>query len=146
MLEYAVRPYQTPNSQGKIIIPSTPSATAERATLTWGAQATMPTPTATGGVTCCSDVLDEQSRTGEVVRIYGDAADGDQSYVDVFRSNTLKLSKKSADQCQGLFDQYLSVEFAPFEDPNWQPDTGGEMGDSNCTAQWKLNNNTAAAA
>jgi hypothetical protein len=113
-LEYAVRPYQTPNSQGKIIIPSTPSATTDRATITWtGKGANLPKPTGGIGVTCCSEQLNEDLRQGTVVRIFGpDPGDGSgPSYVDVFRTTTMLLKKKSQVNCGGWLDQYLNTEF-----------------------------------
>lgn len=147
MLEYAIRPFQSPGSHGKIIIAKTPGATTARATITWGSKTTN-LPAATGGVTvqCCSDSLDEQERTGETVRIFGNDDPGDgsgPSFVDVFRANTVKLNKQSVDNCSwGPIDQYLTAEYAPFL--GLTPDDPAEA-DANCTAKWKLNNNTTAA-
>lgn len=141
MLEYAIRPFQSPGSHGKIIIAKTPGATTARATITWGSKTTN-LPAATGGVTvqCCSDQLDEQERTGDTLRITGN--DG-ESYIDVFRASSLKLNKKSADTCSwGPIDQYLTAEYAPFL--GLTPDDPAEA-DTNCTAKWNLNNNTTGA-
>jgi hypothetical protein len=150
MLEYAVRPYQTPNSQGKIIIPSTPGSTTQRATITWGAKNSS-IPKAGGfNVQCCSEHLDELERQGETVRITDPNPDStDASYIDVFRSNQLKLNKKANNNpCDSPLDQYLGAEFGLDDtgdttiDLGWAgtPDAGDQ-----CGVSWKLNNNTAAA-
>jgi hypothetical protein len=153
MLEYAVRPYQTPNSQGKIIIPSTPGSTTQRATITWGAQSTIPPANKGFNVVCCSEQLNELERQGETVRIQSQQADDDTSpsYVDVFRSNKLKLNKKSNDShpCDSPLDQYLGAEFGLDDTGDATIDLGWagtpDADTSQCGVTWALNNNTAAA-
>lgn len=148
MLEYAVRPYQTPNSQGKVKIPATRGTTTARATITWGAKnSSIPSPATTVNVQCCSDQLDELQREGETVRIT--QPDNPDNYVDVFRSKKLTLNKKSADNCQTPLDQYLGAEFGlgATGDENIDLGFAGDVPDStNCGQTWNLNNNTAAAA
>lgn len=149
MLEYAVRPYQTPNSQGKIIIPSTPSATSERAVLTWGATGTIPKANPTGfNVVCCSEKLQELSREGEIIRIFGTNSD---DYVDVFRANKLTHKKKSNDShpCDSPLDQYLGQEFGLDDSGDMTIDLGwagtDDTPENDCGVTWQLNNNTTAA-
>ena len=141
-LEYVVRPYQTPNAQGQIIIPSTPRGAAQRATIKWGAQSTLPQPVFAGvTMKCCDQKSKELSRTGETVRIHG--SDG-ESYIDVFRANKLKLNHKT--QTQGC------------DDPGWETSHAvqGVLTDfssavdalssiwNDCDDELQLNNNTAA--
>lgn len=150
-LEYAIRPYQTPNSQGKIIIPSTPGATTARATITWGAKnSVMPKAQVYGGGTCCGEKNVEQKRDGDVIRIFGNDDPGDgsgPSYVDVFRTNDMWLGKSSASTCDGQFDQYLALEFAPFgglgqsraADGGWVSDDSGDGSEGGCQAKFEYN-------
>jgi hypothetical protein len=108
-LEYLVRPYQSPVPHGSIIIPATPTGSHQRATITWGAKATMPTPTDAGGtnVVCYDERSDEMSRTSETQRITGQ--DG-ESYVDVDRAKTVKLQKNEKKNCDnGLWNQMSGV-------------------------------------
>jgi hypothetical protein len=152
MLEYAVRPYQTPNSQGKIIIPSTPGSSSQRATITWGAKnSAIPQANKGFNVVCCSEQLDEVEREGEVVQIPITQAQVDQGHMEVFRANKLKHNKKSNDShpCDSPLDQYLGAEFGLDDTGDTHIDLGwaGTVDeDSKCHVTWALNNNTAAAA
>jgi hypothetical protein len=145
MLEYAVRPFQTPNAQGRIIIPSTPQGVIERAILKWGAQSTLPPPVYAGiNVKCCQQKTNELSREGETVRING--SDG-ESYIDVFRANKLKLNRKTSGSCSGVDDPFglgvdvMSQEIeATFDDFNAQVTEGLP---DDCDDEMTLNNNTA---
>lgn len=150
-LEYAIRPYQTPNSQGKIIIPSTPGATTARATITWGAKnSVMPKAQTVGTAGCCGERNIEKTRDGDVVRIYGNDDPGDgsgPSYVDVFRTNDMWLGKEQASTCDGPFDQFLSLEFAPFgglgesraADGGWVVDNSDDGSQGECQAKFTYN-------
>jgi hypothetical protein len=111
-LEYVIRPYQSPNPFGTILIPSTPTQ-ADRATLTWGAtaQGTMPPAQAkptpmTYQFQCCQEKLNEQSRVNDSVRITGN--DG-ESYVDVDRPRVVKLQKNTAQSCASPLEQISDV-------------------------------------
>jgi hypothetical protein len=150
MLEYAVRPYQTPGSQGKIIIPSTPGSSSQRATITWSAQSSV-TPQNNGfNVTCCGEHLDELTREYEVVQIPVTQAQVDEGHLDVARSNKLTLHKKlQSNKCDSPLDQYLGAEFGlddtgdVFVDLGWAgtPDADTDQ----CRVTWALNNNTTGA-
>lgn len=150
MLEYAVRPYQTPNSQGKIIIPSTPGSSSQRATITWGAKnSAIPSANKGFNVQCCNEQLDEVERQGETVQIPVSQSEVDTGYVEVFRSNQLKLKKKANNNpCDSPLDQYLGAEFGLDDTGDTTIDLGwaGTPDPSDqCNVGWKLNNNTAAA-
>jgi len=147
MLEYAVRPFATPNSFGKIIIPSTPSAGNQRATITWGSKSTnVPTPEQTSlTVICCTEELTEFDRQGEVLRTTGN--DG-ESYIDWFRANRLKLHKPKNNPCDSPLDQALGQEFG-LDDSGDVTINMGFAGtvteEQKCGAIWHLNNNTTGA-
>jgi hypothetical protein len=153
MLEYAVRPYQTPNSQGKVIIPSTPGASTQRATITWGAKnSAIPQANKGFNVTCCSEQLEELERQGETAQIPISETQQTQGYVEVFRSNQLKLKKKSNDSshpCDSPLDQYLGAEFGLDDTGDTTIDLGWagtpDADTDQCGVTWKLNNNTTAA-
>src|SRR5215475_3050358 len=108
MLEYAVRPYQTPDSHGKIIIPSTPGSTTQRATITWGSKTTnVPQPELGKDFTvvCCTEELQEINRLGEYVRIYN--PNNHDNFVDVFRARELTHTKPKNNPCDSPLDQAL---------------------------------------
>src|SRR5215471_13577937 len=115
MLEYAVRPFTSPNAQGKIIIPATPGATNQRARITWGAKSTnIPDPTVSDdfSVVCCSDQLHELEREVEVVSIPIQDPEGAAPHVEVARSKTVKLLKQLQNNpCDSPLDTYLGAEF-----------------------------------
>src|ERR1041384_8860723 len=136
MLEYAVRPFGPPDALGTTRIPSTPRSTRQRATLTWGAQSTLPPPVFTSVDTaCCSEGNQETSRTGETVRINGD--DGER-FIDVFRANTLTLDNTAANNC-GINGNSQTIA-AEFDQGNAFTTTTGPT--EKCKVVWKLNNNT----
>jgi hypothetical protein len=152
MLEYAVRPYQTPNSQGKIIIPATPGSSSQRATITWSAKnSSLPQANKGFNVQCCSEQLNELARTGEIAQIPISQEQQDKGYVEVFRSKQLKLNKKSNDgshPCDSPLDQYLGAEFGLDDTGDTSIDlgwAGTEDASSHCGVVWSLNNNTAAS-
>jgi hypothetical protein len=100
-LEYLVRPYQTPNAQGAIIIPATPVGTRERATLTWGAAATMPErkmTSATVNVQCCNEQQDELDRISEYIEIPISTDDSGSGHIEVARPTEMHFKKKSDSQ------------------------------------------------
>lgn len=139
MLEYAVRPFGPPDAQGTTRIPATPRSTRERATLTWGGQSTLPQPVFTSVDTaCCAEGNKETSRTGETVRINGD--DG-ESFIDVFRANTVNLDKTGVKTC-GINGDSQTIS-AEFDQGDAFTTTTGPA--EKCKVVWKLNNNTAAA-
>src|SRR4029077_17165672 len=92
-LEYVVRPYQSPNSHGGVIIPSTPTGTRKRATLTWGASTTMPIPDGGMHVESWSENLKETKRTSKKIRVFQNDDQSSSNWVDVERPETLNLSK-----------------------------------------------------
>jgi hypothetical protein len=147
MLEYVVRPFQAPDSHGRVIIHSTPKASTETAILTWGGEADLP------------DVVyyeqgfntrkhreeyDEINRDTETVRITGTTDDTGNVWVDVERANRV------------VFDK---IRYGGY----WQPSSAGQVQSVNPTfsnpnistnqsadpdkfkATMKLINNTTAA-
>lgn len=153
MLEYAIRPFTSPNAQGRIIIPATPGSTTQRARITWGAKSTnVPTPEVSNDfqVICCSEQLHELERTVEIVRIEGPPPDDGPSYVDVARSNTVKLRKQMKNnQCDSPLDTYLGAEFGLDDSGDTSIDlgfAGTEKPGEKCGAIWHLSNNTAGAS
>jgi hypothetical protein len=150
MFEYLVRPYQSPSSQGSVIIPSTPTAPSEKATLTWGATAPMPPFQGVNfTVVACQEQSDEQSRKTDRLQIMGQ--DG-ESYVWVERTHQATLFKAEKVQSEGPpgsvnYDQYAGSKFdtsgdlAPFAN-----DIGSAAGGNTkkCVQTWNLKNNTTA--
>lgn len=147
-LEYVVRPYQTPNAHGQIIIPSTPSSSRERATLTWGAKATMPSvgQGISFEVVCCKENLDEQKRTTSRQRVYQNNDSTSPNWVDWDRAETVNLNKKEQNSCGDDWDQIsgaaaeidatlaqYAAGFAPW---------GGSASSTGkkCDTVWKLKN------
>ena len=99
-LEYLVRPYQTRNAQGQIIIPATPVGTRERATLTWGAAATMPERkmTSTTNVQCCNEQQNELDRVSEFIEIPITTDGTGSGHVQIARPTQMHLKRKSDSQ------------------------------------------------
>lgn len=152
MLEYAVRPFTSPNSLGKIIIPATPGSTTQRARITWGAKSTnVPTPEVSNDfqVICCSEQLHELERTVEVVDIPIELTSEDSGKVTVARSKTVKLRKHmNNNKCDSPLDTYLGAEFGLDDSGDTSIDlgfAGTEKAGEKCGAIWNLNNNTTAA-
>lgn len=148
-LEYVVRPYQTRAANGAVIIPSTPSGSRERATLTWGAKATMPARKEAEGiafeVVCCQEGLEENSRKSETKRIYGGDGSEENNWVDVERPMSLKLKKKGKNGCGDDWDQISGVAqevdaaLAQFAG-DIHSGTASVGGGENCSVGWKFKN------
>jgi hypothetical protein len=140
-LEYAVRPFQTADSHGAIIIPSTPVGTRERATITWGAKATMPSASGMSFVVqCCKNDLTEKDRKNHNVRVSG--SDG-ESYMDVDRAYQLTLDTQNKNNCDDNASQSWGVAQAINKDmAEWAADFAGidaQSGINNsCAATWNL--------
>jgi len=102
-LEYIVRPYQTPDSRGRVIVPSSRIGLPQQAHLTWGAQGTMPPAQIVGiQIACCNEDQNELSRETSNQRIMG--SDG-ESYVDVARVEKMKLQKQTTGNgCDDAFN------------------------------------------
>jgi hypothetical protein len=148
-LENIIRPFQSPQSHGAIIIASTPSASRERATLTWGAKATMPPVQITDGgddVACCKEGLTELSRNTETVRITQPGKP--ENYVDVARAKDVTLRKKEENKCAGDWAQFSGVGAAIDEAfASLEADIGLQSVDGHhCGTKWYLKNNTGPAA
>jgi hypothetical protein len=142
-LEYVVRPYQSPNAHGTIQIPSAPASSNQRATLVWGAKATMPAVNMgeNFSVVCCKERLNEQDRQSDTVRIT--QQDNSDNYVDVARPNTLHLQKHDANNCGDNWDQFSGVG-AEISDTlaAFQSDvlSGTAAQPGNCDTTWKFKN------
>jgi hypothetical protein len=96
-LEYAVRPYQSPG-RNNFLIPSAPSVTNQRATLTWGATSTPPKPEPGISVQLkdeqkCKETLNELTRDTERVTIPVTTTEDGTGSITVDRPKTLTLSK-----------------------------------------------------
>src|SRR5215831_17073015 len=97
-LEYIVRPFQSPGSQGAVIIPSTPSPTNERATLTWGAKAAVPAVTqGVGFAGCCKESADESNQQYEPVTINNENTANGGS-ISFRRAHAFDFDKNTQDQ------------------------------------------------
>src|SRR5215467_9372751 len=108
-LEYIVRPFQSPGAQGALIIPSTPSPTNERATLTWGPKAAVPAVTQSVGFAgCCKEEGDESKQQYEPVTVYNENADNGGS-VSFFRARAFDFDKTTKDECAGDWDQFSGI-------------------------------------
>jgi len=147
-LEYIVRPFQAPGS-GALIIPSTPSPTNERATLTWGAKAAVPAVRqGVGFAGCCQEQNDETGRKTEQIIIH-DSADP-ENYITVNRATQIQWNKDTKDQCAGDWDQFSGVGLeitAALNDfaANIQSGTAAPTGDSGtCNATLNLSANTTS--
>jgi ribosomal protein L24 len=152
MFEYLVRPYQSPRSQGSVVIPSTPSAPSEKAVLKWGASATLPIQ-AKGinfNTACCKEQSDEQSRETEIVRIENPT--DPSNYMLVERSKKLLLNKEEKNQCGDNWDQLSAVgleitaELAFYEADITTGGIGGNDQPGQCKQTWNLKNNTTQPA
>jgi hypothetical protein len=114
--EYVVRPFQSRDSYGRIIIPSVPGGT-QRATLTWGAKTSIvPTSLAhqvrfqyvhdpNDPVTCCQEVSLQASNEMETVQIVNEGSGGGQ--INVKRAKSLRLQKQIKNACD--------------DQPPWEP-------------------------
>lgn len=147
-LEYIIRPFQSPLSQGGVIIASSQHGTIERATLTWGAKSAVPPvkPTGVQFAGCCQETSDEDSRDTETHRIY-DASEP-ENWIDVQRTTQLRLNKNTKDDCAGDWDQFSGVglEITDALDQfsaDIHSGTAAPVGDSGaCKVAMNLNNNT----
>jgi hypothetical protein len=113
--ESFVRPYQSPGALGRTIIASTPGATKERATLTWGTTSEGKVVPARSGtnVECCSSKETEFERETNVLRIT--QSDEPQNYIDVARATKMKLHNKHKNECASEWDQLSGVAFGTNE-------------------------------
>jgi hypothetical protein len=149
-LEYVVRPWQSPNSHGAVVIPSARRSSHEKATLTWGAKATMPKLKTQGiNVIVCNEDSTETKRDGETVRITGNDPD---NWIDVFRANKLYLNKKDkTSKTADDWDQFSGkgLEFTdtliPFASHFVDAPTTTTDKPDTCKQTLTLNNNTTGA-
>jgi hypothetical protein len=99
-------------------------------------------PTKDFTVQCCTEELKEVERQGETMRLTG--SDG-ESYIDVFRSNRLKLHKPKNNPCDSPLDQALGQSFGLDDSGDVTIDlgfAGTEPLEEQCGAIWHLSNNT----
>jgi hypothetical protein len=147
-LEYVVRPFQSPGSQGTTIIPSTPSRPSDKAILTWGASAVMPPVKGINfQVVCCKEESDEKSRESDRLQIMGN---DNESYIWVQRASQLKLNKSEKNSCGDDWDQFSGIgleitgALAEFAADIHSGTAAGDANPTQCEQTWKLNNNTTA--
>jgi hypothetical protein len=115
--EYAVRPFQTPGAQGRIVIPSAPSGADQRATLTWGNKTSLDSigkkgisvsthwPDFSEG--CCKEESAQRTNEMETVRVENQGANGGS--VTFQRAKSLKLDKTTEDACNTM-DAWYNVQ------------------------------------
>jgi hypothetical protein len=109
-LEYVVRPYQSPDANGAVIIPSTPSGSRQSATLKWGATATIPEITGENfNMVCCKEASTEQDRTSDTVRVFQNGDSTSDNWVDLERAKTMDLQKKENNNCGDNWDDISGV-------------------------------------
>jgi len=149
-LEYIIRPFQSPASQGAAIIPSTPQPSNERATLTWGAKAAVPAvTTGVGFAGCCKETNNEIGRDTDQVKIH--SSENPDDYVIVDRAKRLQWEKRTADECAGNWDQFSGIGLEISQALNQfaadiHSGSAAPAGDSGtCTATLNLGANTIAA-
>jgi hypothetical protein len=110
--EYFVRPFQSNDPHGRIIIPSAPGGLDQRATLTWGAKTTVnPSEQPGKGISvtthwpdadpegCCTEKLTEKSRNTELIKIVD--TDEPRNWILVRRATQLSLDKEHKNGCNG---------------------------------------------
>lgn len=140
-IEYIVRPYQTPNSHGSIRIPATPLGTFQRATLTWGAQGTMPAakaPEQQGiAVNCCSDNVNELSRQSDTIRVTGNDPD---NWVDVARARQLKIKTDNKDACAKDWNAQIDADHPWINGTDLMSFDPAGGGGGNCGGTWNFKN------
>lgn len=145
-----VRPYQAPASLPRTIIPATPSATNERAHLTWGATSDAKITPARDGINveCCKKTIkqtDHKDSDFEDVSVQAPAGgpSAGQS-VSFQRANKLKFDSKHENECIADWDQMSGVAFgtsealAEFEADMGFANDGGT--DETCKMEWTLTN------
>jgi hypothetical protein len=146
-LEYVVRPYQSPNAHGAIIVPSTPTGGHQKAFRQWGAKATLPEVQGVNfNTACCKDELKEQDRTSERIRVYQNGDTSSDNWVDLERAKTMNHTKKDNNTCGDNWDDISGVanqidnilaDFAAF----FNQQTGNQP--KNCTETWSFKNQPA---
>lgn len=141
-LEYVVRPYQSPASHGGIIIPSTPTGSRQKATLTWGASTTLPIPSTGVNVTCCSEGLKEKDRTSKKIRVFQNDDPSSTNYVDVERPETMNLSKTDKNDCISDWDQVsqLAADIRAELDQDAVDFGSPTVPQGNCGVSWSFKN------
>ena len=147
-LEYAVRPSVPTNPHGLTIIAKTPGATRERATLTWGAKATLPDLSAATNIACCKENLTETERESETVRIFQGGDSSSDNWVDVARAKKVSLDKNDDNKCNALSSATQSdSDNTDFTVSGFASDDGFSSDSfvKKCKSTWTLKNNTTAA-
>jgi hypothetical protein len=138
--EYIVRPYQSPNAQGRAIIPSTPTGSRERATLIWGAKAKAVIPdTPSISVVCCDEQLQEKQRQSEPVRVYKNGDPASDQWIDYERPIKMALKKSDKASCDdNSWNQMSFVATSISEDlASWDSFFAGyDSTDEHCKASW----------
>jgi hypothetical protein len=110
MLEYVVRPFVSPAPQSSTLIPSSPSTTTEKATLSWGAEiaVNLPSPQGLSVKTVCDKTnQNEITRNWEDVNIH--SQDNPDNFITVRRTKSLGFHEINHDQCNDGWDQVSDV-------------------------------------
>jgi len=112
--EYAVRPFQTPGAQGRIVVPSALSGFDQRATITWGNKTSLDSAGDKGisvtthwpdfGEGCCTEVSEQKSNEMDAIRIDNEGTNGGS--VTVQRARELNLDKTHDNRCGDMATWY----------------------------------------
>jgi len=116
--EYFVRPFQSPDAHGRIVIPSAPQGFDQRATLTWGNKTTLDSEAGKKGISvtthwpdftegdqgCCVEQLQEQGRSSTTVKIV-DSHDP-ENWITVRRATELSMDKNHQNTCNDMAEWY----------------------------------------
>jgi hypothetical protein len=146
-LEYAVRPAVPTSPHGNVIIAKPAGGARERATLTWGAKASLPDVGAATQIACCKEDLTETDRTAETVRIFQGGDSTSDNWVDVSRATKVKLDKKNDNKCNAISSAEQSDSSdTDFTVSGFASDTfSSDSFIKQCKNTWNLKNNTSPA-
>jgi len=152
MLEYVVRPFQSP-WPGSTVVPSTPRDTREKATITWGAKANIGNDTVSGtgvNVNCCYEQYREAHRDYNVTRVTAQGPGGPTAipepttYVSyIARPTQVILQKDKQKTCGG--DDWMQMSGVAqgiegaFADLEKDLHLGSTDDPGPCKVIWKLN-------
>lgn len=157
--EYFVRPFQSPDAHGRIVIPSAPGGFDQRATLTWGAKTSLDEIAEKGiSVTgrwpnnepgCCTEQFQEKERKTTQVKITDSSEP--ENWVLVNRATELSLDKDRQNACGDPGTWYnKQINASPASVLKNYDTLAAQMGvrtpvEEKCKSTMKLNANTAGS-
>lgn len=112
-IEYIIRPFTSPASNGRLIISHREQGTLEHATLTWGAKSPVP-PVKPQGVQfagCCTESSNEHDDQGyDQVTVQAPSGGPSAGQTITFRrANSFSFDRDTKDACAGDWDQFSGV-------------------------------------